>query len=300
MLVAISATSALASERLLDVSHDGTRALVARYGPKNKKFLDYVDTATGNRIASAPFSYGGVVNGRLSAPGVADVIGHNGRLRSLQWDVSKATVRELAGDTPEINADREFEKVRRCELGGFRTIKSAASRDGKFVVSVIDQPVNGKDGEPTDTAHVTIASARDCRITQSFAIKFPEVPREKAPLLAPKNRYWANERMAAGGWGELVAISPDSAVLAVAYSILTDGIYSNVLAKIAFFSMADGKRIDAFQVAILRDNLFTHLFPVPNADPINTGPWSGALRFSPDGKWLYGSTSKFHRIKVPE
>ncbi|MBM3754549.1 MAG: hypothetical protein FJW38_11285 [Acidobacteria bacterium] len=64
--------------------------------------------------------------------------------------------------------------------------------------------------------------------------------------------------------------------------------------------MADGKRIDAFQVAILRDNVFNDLFPVPESNDVSTGPWSGALRFSADGKWLFRSTSKFHRMKVPE
>ena len=325
-LVAFCATSALASERLLDVSLDGTRALVYRWERKDRKFLDQVDTLSGHRIASVSFSYDGVVSGRLVAPGVASVIAYSRANRLLQWDISRDSLREVAIAWPKdwtylgVGAggalEAEVGKSRmprrwdgrnwlaldapRCGDKPGRGNLRAAPRDGAFLLAVDDQMRDDSGKLPSAKANVIIESPRDCTITRAFAIAFPEEPRQKAPLLAPKNKYWANIRMGRGGWGELVAISPDARVLAVAYSIKTDGVYSNILAKIAFFSMADGKRIDAFQVAILRDNVFTHLFPVPNADPISTGPWSGALRFSADGKWLYGSTSKFHRIKVPD
>jgi len=100
----------------------------------------------------------------------------------------------------------------------------AKSRDGTFTVLVDDRLREGPDGRPSDKALVNVASVKDCELIRSFAIAFPEAPRQKSAMLAPKNKYWANTRMGCGAHDELVAISPDSKVLAVAYSIKTDGI----------------------------------------------------------------------------
>ena len=142
---------------------------------------------------------------------------------------------------------------------------------------------------PEDKTFLNLFDGSTCGRNKRFELQFPEQPKLKAPLLAPKNKYYANARLKTM-FAKRLAISPDNSKLAIGYGIRTGGIYSDSIAYYGIYSMQDGHRIITLKADSYKFSNWEALFS--DMAPMWWAPLDGILRFGPDSKKLFAGSKR--------
>jgi hypothetical protein len=161
----------------------------------------------------------------------------------------------------------------------------AVSPDGSIAVVITGVGDTGGSGD---------VMGPDYRVfLRRVELAFPEKPRERTPLLAPKNKYFAGARLA-GVFAKRLAVSPDNTKLVIAYGVRTGDLHSNAVAFFGIYSLADGRRLATLEGDTFRNGLWQALLSGDSV-PTRSAPIEGALLFSPDSREIYaGSKRTWH------
>ncbi len=189
---------------------------------------------------------------------------------------------------------------RRCEQFSGTLHNYAVSPDQTLLAvvtseGVLDRPDDYAMG-PTHRVFLHLLSGSTCQTLRRFELQFPERPKREAPLLAPRNTYWANARQSLA-LAHSLAISPDNAKIALGYGIRTGGIYSDAVAYFGLYSLADGRRLATLRGDVLHNGFWVGL-RMMDLVPTDAAPLQGALIFSPDSKMLFGTSRKLRQWDV--
>ncbi len=184
----------------------------------------------------------------------------------------------------------------RCGEFRERVFNHTVSPDGSVVAAVtgstgavgFDADVMGPDYKTT--RHVL--SASKCEVLRTFEPVFPERVRVKAPLLAPKNKYWENARLFRV-FAQALAISPDNTKLAIGYGVRTDGTYSDAIAYFGLYSLQDGRRLATLRGDVFK-NGWLETIRMMDAVPTTWAPVTGLI-FSSDSKSLFCSSRQIRQ-----
>src|SRR5712691_8415586 len=91
----------------------------------------------------------------------------------------------------------------------------AISPDGSLIAVITgigERDIGDEVQGPGHRVFLNVLDAAGCKLLRRVELAFPEKPRKRAPLLAPKNKYFAGARLA--GAFKRIAISPDNTKLA--------------------------------------------------------------------------------------
>lgn len=150
---------------------------------------------------------------------------------------------------------------------------------------------------PDVKTYLTMLRLPDCELLSRRELQFPERTERRAPLLAPKNAYWANARLG-GGWH--IAVSPDNKLLALGYGVRKDGRYSDGEAYFSVYSLSTAQRLSTVRADVNKNNLWVMLFKYVDSVDV-PAPLNGTVIFSPDSRTLFGGSQKVWQwdIKTP-
>ncbi len=141
-------------------------------------------------------------------------------------------------------------------------------------------------------------AAPNCSLRR-LELQFPEQPKHDRPLLNPKNAYWANARLRRD-FAKPISISPDNQTIALGYGIRTGDMYSDSVAQFAIYSLETGKRLGAVTADRFKNNLVLAIFKYQDNIETAFAPLGQTLRFTRDGKTLYGSSNRLYRWPVAQ
>ena len=191
-----------------------------------------------------------------------------------------------------------------CTTPTGRIHNYAISEDGTLLAIITGQPgpVDDESGVMAPDYKVFLEvreAAPNCKLLRRLELSFPEKPKRDRPLLNPKNAYWANARLRPD-FAKPIAISPDNQTIALGYGIRTDGIYSDSVAHFALYSLETGKRLGAVTADRFKNNAIVSLFKYFEIIVTGSAPLGQTLRFTRDGKTLYGSSNRLYRWPIAE
>lgn len=167
----------------------------------------------------------------------------------------------------------------------------AFSPDGSLVVIITgDGPVLDGIMGPGYRVFANILRGEDGTLLRRMELVFPEKPVERRPLLAPANKYLAHGRFA-GDFAKRITISPNNAMLAIAYSVRTGDLYSNADAFFGVYSLVDGHRLATLKGDTFHNGIWLAL-KYGDLVPTYGAPLRGALFFSPDSTLLYAGSER--------
>ncbi len=180
----------------------------------------------------------------------------------------------------------------------------AISDDGTLLAIITGQPGPVDDDRtvmaPDYKVFLEVREATaNCKLLRRLELNFPEQPKRDRLLLAPKNEYWANARLRRD-FSRPIAISPDNQTIALGYGIRTGDIYSDSIAHFALYSLETGKRLGAVTADRFKNNLALALFKYQDNILTAFAPLGQTLRFTRDGKTVYGSSNRLYRWPVAQ
>jgi hypothetical protein len=191
--------------------------------------------------------------------------------------------KSLSWFTPQSGA-----APRLCHSFGDERIRGYALSPDRSRIAVITT----RKGDPQDRAYLNVLAAASCAQLNRFELEFPEKPQTRSPLLAPSVKYLDNIPFP-DQFARSVAISPDNALLAVAYGIKKR---SSGLAFFGVYSMLGGRRLATLKGDTFTPNLYdTFMLDMYSA---REAPLAGNLQFSADSKSLYTSSWRIREWDV--
>jgi hypothetical protein len=180
----------------------------------------------------------------------------------------------------------------------------AISDDGTLLAIITGQPGpvddDGAVMAPDYKVFLEVREATaNCKLLRRLELSFPEQPKRDRPLLAPKHEYWANARLRPD-FAKPIAISPDNQTIALGYGIRTGDMYTDSVAHFALYSLETGKRLGAVTADRFKNNLVLAIFKYQDNIETAFAPLGQTLRFTRDGKTLYGSSNRLYRWPIAE
>jgi hypothetical protein len=186
-------------------------------------------------------------------------------------------------------------KARPCHVFDSERIRNfALSRDGSVIavatVAVESASEAGK-LHPEYPLWLTVLDSSECAVLKRFQLEFPEKQKLRSPL-SGSYRYYDNSHFNAQ-FPARMAVSPDKAMVAVAYGVYRD---PSAYAYFGLYSLADGHRIATLDGDVLHKWLWSGFLNDEIRAP--SAPIHGALRFSNDSRFLFGSSQHLRQWDV--